>query len=143
VSVAPFFISLFIMPTGLNPSFVCQGFLPLCSQGRASPAPRCCRRDSATGLPCSSWGCGSSGTNVKWHRSGGGGPNCSNGYHSLNDDDVVEYTIGSGKGGPNCAHPRHRGRHGGVSSSIPLPTPEETEVVFGRRLRSGAEPEAT
>jgi hypothetical protein len=31
---------------------------------------------------------------------------------------------------------------GGASSSIPPPTPEETEVVFGRRLRSGAEPEA-
>jgi hypothetical protein len=31
----------------------------------------------------------------------------------------------------------------GASSSIPLPTPEEIEVVFGRRLRSGAEPEAT
>jgi DNA repair exonuclease SbcCD ATPase subunit len=29
----------------------------------------------------------------------------------------------------------------GASSSIPPPTPEETEVVFGRRLRSGAEPE--
>jgi hypothetical protein len=35
--------------------------------------------------------------------------------------------------------PRHRGRRGGASSSIPSPTPEETEVVFGRRLRSGAE----
>ena len=31
---------------------------------------------------------------------------------------------------------------GVTSSSIPLPTPEETEVIFGRRLRSGAEPEA-
>jgi hypothetical protein len=31
---------------------------------------------------------------------------------------------------------------GGASSSIPPPTPEETEVIFGRRLRSGAEPEA-
>jgi chromosome segregation ATPase len=30
----------------------------------------------------------------------------------------------------------------GASSSIPPPTLEETEVVFGRRLRSGAEPEA-
>jgi chromosome segregation ATPase len=29
----------------------------------------------------------------------------------------------------------------GVSSSIPPPTPEETEVIFGRWLRSGAEPE--
>jgi hypothetical protein len=28
VSVTPFSISLFIMPTGLNPSFACQGFLP-------------------------------------------------------------------------------------------------------------------
>jgi hypothetical protein len=31
---------------------------------------------------------------------------------------------------------------GGASSSIPPATPEETEVVFGRRLRSDAEPEA-
>ena len=31
---------------------------------------------------------------------------------------------------------------GGASSSIPSPTPEETEVIFGRRLRSDAEPEA-
>jgi hypothetical protein len=31
---------------------------------------------------------------------------------------------------------------GGTSSSVPPPTPEETEVIFGRRLRSGAEPEA-
>jgi hypothetical protein len=29
-----------------------------------------------------------------------------------------------------------------VSSSIPPPTPEETEVIFGWMLRSGAEPEA-
>jgi hypothetical protein len=109
VSVAPFSISLSIMLTGLNPSFACQGFLPLCSQGHASSAPGCCRRDSATGLPCSSWGSGSSGANVKQHRSGGGGPNCSDGYHSLKDGDAVEYTISSGRGGPNCARPRHRG----------------------------------
>jgi hypothetical protein len=30
----------------------------------------------------------------------------------------------------------------GASSSIPPPTPEEMEVVFGQRLRSGAEREA-
>jgi hypothetical protein len=35
------------------------------------------------------------------------------------------------------------GDAGGASSSIPPPTPEETEVVFGRRLWSSAEPEAT
>jgi hypothetical protein len=32
---------------------------------------------------------------------------------------------------------------GGASSSNPLPALEEMEVVFGRRLRSGAEQEAT
>jgi hypothetical protein len=31
---------------------------------------------------------------------------------------------------------------GGTFISIPPPTPEETEVIFGRRLRFGAEPEA-
>jgi hypothetical protein len=31
---------------------------------------------------------------------------------------------------------------GGASSSILPPTPEETEVIFGRCLRSGVEPEA-
>jgi hypothetical protein len=36
---SPFFsTSLVIMPTDPNPSFVCQGFLLLCSQGRAPSA---------------------------------------------------------------------------------------------------------
>jgi hypothetical protein len=30
---------------------------------------------------------------------------------------------------------------GGASSSIPPPTPEEVKVIFGRLLRSGAEPD--
>jgi hypothetical protein len=34
------------------------------------------------------------------------------------------------------------GDAGGASSSIPPPAPEEMEVVFGRRLQSGAEQEA-
>jgi hypothetical protein len=80
VSGAPFFfISLFTMLTGLNPSFVCQGFLPLCSQGRSSSAPGCCRRDSTTGPLGSNWGSSSSGANVKRRRSGGGGSNCFDG----------------------------------------------------------------
>jgi hypothetical protein len=33
------------------------------------------------------------------------------------------------------------GDAGGASSSILSPTPEDTEVIFGRRLRSSAEPE--
>jgi hypothetical protein len=141
VSATPFSINLFIMSTGLNPSFSCQGFLPLCSQGHASPASGCYRRDSATGPPCSRWGSGSGGANAKRHHSGGGSPNCPD-CRSLNNGDAVEYIVGSGRGGPNCARPRHRGRRGGASSSIPPPTPEETEVIFGRQLWSGAEPEA-
>jgi hypothetical protein len=107
VSATPFSINLFIMSTGLNPSFPCQGFLPLCSQGHPSPAPGCCHRDSATGPPGSSWGSGSSGANIKRRRSGRGDHICTNGYYSLNDGDVVEYTVDNGRGGPNCAHPRH------------------------------------
>jgi hypothetical protein len=38
--------------------------------------------------------------------------------------------------------PHTGGDTGGASSSNPLPAPEEMEVVFGRRLRSGAEQEA-
>jgi hypothetical protein len=32
---------------------------------------------------------------------------------------------------------------GGASNSIPSPTPEEPEVILGRPLQSGIEPEAT
>jgi hypothetical protein len=39
----PLFVSVFVMPTGLNPSFACQGFLPLCSQGRALKRPQSSR----------------------------------------------------------------------------------------------------
>jgi hypothetical protein len=108
VSGAPFFlISLFNMPIGLNPSFACQGFLPLCSQGRALPRPRLLPPRQRHRAPGFRWGSGSSAANAKRCRSGGGGPHCSDGCHSLNDDDAVEYTVGSGRGGPSCAHPRH------------------------------------
>jgi hypothetical protein len=43
---------------------------------------------------------------------------------------------------PTAPGPAIEGDAGGASSSIPPPTPEETEVIFGRQLRSGAEPEA-
>jgi uncharacterized protein (DUF3084 family) len=38
---------------------------------------------------------------------------------------------------PTASSPAIEVDTGGASSSIPPPTPEETEVVFGRRLRSG------
>jgi hypothetical protein len=123
------------MLTCLNPSFACQGFLPLCSQGHASSTRYHARRRvwlSAAGI-CWEW--------CRW--SAPGCCNSADGYRSLNDGDVVEYAVGSGGGGPNCAYPTIEGDAGGTSSSIPLPTLEETEVVFGRRLRSGAEPDVT
>jgi hypothetical protein len=42
---------------------------------------------------------------------------------------------------PTAPTPVIEGDAGGASSSIPSPTLEELEVVFGRQLRSGAEPE--
>jgi hypothetical protein len=44
--------------------------------------------------------------------------------------------------GGSAPTPDTRGDTGGTSSSNPPPAPEEMEVVFGRRLRSGAEQEA-
>jgi hypothetical protein len=43
---------------------------------------------------------------------------------------------------PTVPTPAIEGDAGGASSSISPPTLEETEVVFGRRLRSGTESEA-
>jgi chromosome segregation ATPase len=43
---------------------------------------------------------------------------------------------------PTAPAPAIEVNAGGASSSVPPPTPEETEVIFGRRLRSSAEPEA-
>jgi hypothetical protein len=83
-----------MMPTGLNPSFACQGFLPLCSQGHASSAGYHARRWVWLSVAGICW---------EWHQ------RTANGYRSLNDGDAVEYTVGSGGGGPSCAHPRHGG----------------------------------
>jgi hypothetical protein len=44
--------------------------------------------------------------------------------------------------GGSAPTPDTRGDAGGTSSSNPPPTPEEMEVVFGRRLWSGAKQEA-
>jgi hypothetical protein len=46
------------------------------------------------------------------------------------------------KEAPTAPAPATEGDAGGVSNSIPPPTLEETEVVFGRQLRSDAELEA-
>jgi hypothetical protein len=97
VSVAPFSLSLIVMPTSLNPLYVFQGFFPLCSQGHTSStgfqahrwvwlssAGICwewCQRsvpgrcqDKASSFPCPSLGSGGSGASVGRRRSGGRGP---------------------------------------------------------------------
>jgi hypothetical protein len=116
------------MPIGLNPSFACQGFLPFCSQGCASSARYHVRRVwlSAAGV-CWEW----------CRRSALGCCNCADGYRSLNNGDVVEYTVGSGVGGPNCAHPRHRGWRGGGGGR---PTPSRRPLWRRHRWFLGGGP---
>jgi hypothetical protein len=101
VALFYFFTGLVIMSTGINPSFAHQGLFSLCVQSRASLTSGCYRRDCATGPPGSSCGSGCSG---------GGGPHCPDGCHSLSDGDAVEYTISSGRGGPCRARRHYRGR---------------------------------
>jgi hypothetical protein len=121
------------MPTGLNPSFACQGFLP--SAPKAAPPPL----DTMSG--------GSSSQQQASAGSGAGDPPptaataptataaSTTVMPSSTPSAAVEEV-------PAAPTPAIEGEAGGASSSIPLPTLEKTEVVFGRRLRSGAEPEA-
>jgi hypothetical protein len=158
VSIAPFFTSLVIMPTDLNPSFGCHGFLPLCSQGRArrwvwlSAAGICwewCRR-SAPAVAAETAPPGS--------HAPAGGPAAAQpptataasttAMPSSTPSAAVEEvpTAPTATAAPTMAMSSGTlsvvaGDAGGASSSIPPPTPEETEVVFGCWLRSGAEPE--
>jgi hypothetical protein len=133
-------IILFTMSTGLNPSFACQGFLPLCSQGRASPDPGCCRRDDATGPPCSSWGSASSDANAKRCRSGGRVPTAPTAATASTTAMPSSTPSAVAEEAPTAPAPAIEVDTGGASSSDPPPTPEE---IFGWRLRSDAEPEAT
>jgi hypothetical protein len=106
-------------PSECNPFFPliclsCQRVLthPLLVRASSPSAPKVVPPpplDAATETapPGPSWGSSRSGANAKWCRSGGGGPHCTGGYHSLNDSNVIEYTVGSSRGGPNCARPRH------------------------------------
>jgi hypothetical protein len=137
-----FFISLFNMPRGLNPSFACQGFLPLCSQGRASTAPGCYHRDNAVGPLGSSYGSSCGDANTKWCRSGGGvptAPTATTASTTAMPSSTPSAAAEEAAAAPAAAIEVDAG---GASSSNPPPNPEETEVIFGWRLWSGAEPEA-
>jgi hypothetical protein len=105
---------------------------------RRSTSSRC--PDNASGFSSLSRGSSGSDVNIRRRRSDRGGPNCADGYRSLNDGDSTPSTAVEEV--PTVPTLASEGEAGGASSSIPLPTLEETEVVFGWRLRSGAEPEA-
>jgi hypothetical protein len=79
------------------------------------PGSACHRQGNAFGFPSSGWG------------SGGG--SAADSYCRPNGGDTVEYTVG--------------GKRGGASSSVPLPTLEEPEVILRQPLWSGIEPEPT
>jgi hypothetical protein len=130
------------MPTSLKPSSVCQGFFLCCSKGHASSA----RYQAYDG----------SGSEQQESAEGGvGGPLPAAARivppasHAPTGDPAA---VAPASGGVAAAEkvpdggfartPNTGGDTGGTSSSIPPPAPEEMEVVFGWRLRSGAEREA-
>jgi hypothetical protein len=118
------------MPMGLNPSFACQGFLPLCFQGRASSAGYHARQRVWLLAARICW---------EWSRRATDG--CCRPAASMTA--TTSSTLSAAvKEVPTAPTPAVEGDTGGASSSIPPPTSEETEVVFGWWLYSGAELEA-
>jgi hypothetical protein len=160
-------ISLFIMPTGLNPSFACQGFPPpLYSHGRASSTRyhACWRVWLSVAGMCWEW-CQRSapaaaseiappGSHAPARGSAAATPTSSGVVEAEEVPTTPMATTASTtvmpsstpstaeEEVPTAPTPAIEGDAGGASSSIPPPTLEETEVVFGRWLRSDAEPEA-
>jgi hypothetical protein len=129
---SPSFFSLVIMPTGLNPSSAYQGFLP--SAPKVAPAG------------------GSGAQKQASARSGAGDPppaaaaeTAPPGSHAPAGGSATAVpltaTVASTMVMPSSTPSIVVGDVGGASSSIPSPTLEETEVVLGWWLWSGAEPE--
>jgi hypothetical protein len=143
VSGAPFFlISLFNMPTDLNPSFACQGFLPLCSQGHASIAPAATAETASSGPQAPDVGLAAAAPTPSGVAAEEGVPTApmaatasTTAMSSSTPSAATEEAVAA----PAAAIEVDAG---GASSSNPPPTLEETEVIFGWRLWSGAEPEA-
>jgi hypothetical protein len=142
VSVAPPSLSLIIMPTSFNPSPIFQGVLLLYSQG--TPPSPVSRPVNGSGSQQQAFaGSGASDPPpaaaktmpAACHALAGGSAAvvpASGGIAAVEEAPV---------GGP--VPPLDAGGDaGGAFSSNPPPAPEEMEVVFGRRLRSGAEQEA-
>jgi DNA repair exonuclease SbcCD ATPase subunit len=70
------------------------------------------------------------------------GSYCPDGYHSLNDGMPSSTPSAAAEEAAAAPAAAIEVDAGGTSSSNPPPNPEETEVIFGWRLWSGAEPEA-
>jgi hypothetical protein len=120
------FATVVIMPTGLNPSLLARASSP--SASKAVPTSGSSAQQQA-----------SLGSHAPAGGSAAAEPPTASGAAAA--EGVPIAPSAAVEEAPAASAPIIEVDVGGASSSVPPPTPEETEVIFGRRLRSGAEPE--
>jgi hypothetical protein len=123
-----------------NPSFACQGFLPLCSQGRASPAPAAATETAPPGPQVPARGPTAAAPTPSGAAAAEGVPTAPTAATASTMAMPSSTPLAAAEEAPAAPTPAIEVDAGGVPSSNPPPTPEETKVIFGRRLRSGADP---
>jgi hypothetical protein len=136
------FTGLVIMLTSIKPFFAHQGLFSLCVQSRASLASGCYRRDSATKPQALAVDPAAAAPTP-------GGAAAAEGVPTPPTAATASATV-MPSSTPSAAAEEALTAPiatievdiGGTSSSNPPPTPEETEVIFERRLLSSAKPEA-
>jgi hypothetical protein len=130
------------MSTSLNPSSVCQGFFPCCCQGHASSPDTRPSVGSGSQQQESTEG-GADGPPPATTKTAPAVSHAPTGDSAAaapaSGDVAVAEEVPAGGSVPT---PDTGGDTEGAFSSNPPPAPEEMEVVFGRRLRSGTEQEA-
>jgi hypothetical protein len=143
VSGAPFLlISLFNMSTGLNPSFACQGFLPPAPKVVPPPPPAATVETAPSGPQAPAVGLATTTLTPSGAAAAEGVPTAltaTTASTTVMSSSTPSAAAEEAAGAPSAAIEVDMG---GASSSNPPPTLEETEVIFGWQLRSGAEPEA-
>jgi hypothetical protein len=137
-----FFTGLVIMLTCINPSFAHQGLFSLYVQSRASLASGCYRRDSATGPQAPAVDPAVAAPTPSGAVAAEGGATAPTATTASTTAMPSSISSAAAEEAPAAPVATTEADAGGASSSNPPPTPEETEVIFGRRLQFGAEPEA-
>jgi hypothetical protein len=130
------------MSTGLNPSFACNCFLPLCPKVVPPPPPTAVAETVPPGSHAPARGPATAAPTLGGVAAAEGVPTAPTAVVASTTAMPSSTLSTAAEEAPNVPSPAIEVDAGGTSSSIPLPTPEETEVIFGWRLWSGAEPEA-